>query len=155
LSLFNMLGRFFWSSLSDRISRKATYFTFFALGAVLYFLVPSMGNWGTITGFMVCFCIIISMYGGGFATIPAYLRDMFGSYEVGAIHGRLLLAWSIAALLGPILVNYIRAYQIESLEMAPADAYSTTMYIMAGLLLLGFVCNWLVKPVDSRFHMKE
>jgi len=154
LSLFNMLGRFMWSSLSDKIGRKNTYSTFFLLGAVLYFIIPVVGNMGSIALFVICFCIIISMYGGGFATIPAYLRDMFGTMQVGAIHGRLLLAWSAAAILGPMLVNYIRAYQIENLGIAPAKAYSVTMQIMAGLLLIGFVCNMLVKPVKEKFHHK-
>ncbi|MCP4125334.1 MAG: OFA family MFS transporter, partial [Bacteroidetes bacterium] len=154
LSLFNMLGRFMWSSLSDKIGRKNTYSTFFLLGAVLYFIIPVVGNMGSIALFVICFCIIISMYGGGFATIPAYLRDLFGTMQVGAIHGRLLLAWSAAAILGPMLVNYIRAYQIETMGIAPAKAYSVTMQIMAGLLLIGFVCNMLVKPVHSKFHHK-
>jgi MFS family permease len=154
LSLFNMIGRFFWSSLSDRIGRKNTYNTFFLLGAVLYFLIPMVGNMGSIALFVICFCIIISMYGGGFATIPAYLRDMFGTMQVGAIHGRLLLAWSAAAILGPMLVNYIRAYQIETMGVAPAKAYSVTMQIMAGLLLIGFICNILVRPVKEKFHHK-
>jgi hypothetical protein len=92
------------------------------------------------------------MYGGGFATIPAYLKDIFGTMQVGAIHGRLLLAWSAAAILGPVLINYLRAYQIESLQIPPAQAYSFTMYIMAGLLLVGFVCNLSVRPVASRHH---
>ena len=96
--------------------------------------------------------IIISMYGGGFATVPAYLKDMFGVMQVGAIHGRLLVAWSIAAILGPMLINYIRAYQIETLGLPPAQAYSLVMYIMAGLLVIGFVCNALIKPVDTRYH---
>jgi len=152
LSLFNMIGRFFWSSISDLIGRKYTYTIFFLLGAVLYVAIPSIGNMGSIVLFVICFGIIISMYGGGFATIPAYLRDMFGTMEVGAIHGRLLLAWSAAAILGPVLVNYIRAYQIETLGMPPAQAYSITMYIMAGLLMIGLVCNLLVKPVDEKFH---
>jgi MFS family permease len=155
LSLFNMLGRFFWSSLSDRIGRKNTYTTFFLLGAALYFSIPSIGSAGSIVFFVLCFGLIISMYGGGFATIPAYLRDMFGTMQVGAIHGRLLLAWSAAAILGPVLINYLRAYQIESLQLPPAQAYSFTMYIMAGLLLVGLVCNLMVKPVNSRFHYKE
>jgi len=155
LSLFNMIGRFFWSSLSDRIGRKNTYSLFFLLGAVLYFSVPSIGNAGSIVLFVICFGVIISMYGGGFATIPAYLRDLFGTMEVGAIHGRLLLAWSAAAILGPVLINYLRAYQIESLEMPPAQAYSVTMYIMAGLLLIGLVCNLLVKPVSEHHHYPE
>jgi MFS family permease len=146
LSLFNMAGRFFWSSLSDRIGRKNTYTIFFLLGAVLYILVPITGRMGNIVLFVGAFCLIMSMYGGGFATIPAYLRDLFGTKEVGAIHGRLLLAWSLAAILGPQLVNNIRAYQIETLQMPAAEAYSVTMYLMAGLLGLGFVCNLCIKP---------
>ena len=90
------------------------------------------------------------MYGGGFATAPAYLRDLFGTAQVGAIHGRLLLAWSLAALLGPGLVNYIRAYQINTMHIEPAKAYSTTMYIMAGLLVVGLLCNVFIRPVDKR-----
>ncbi|MBK6996369.1 MAG: OFA family MFS transporter [Lewinellaceae bacterium] len=154
LSLFNMAGRFFWSSLSDKIGRKNTYTIFFLLGAALYMLVPLTGRMGNIVLFVGAFCLIMSMYGGGFATIPAYLRDMFGTKEVGAIHGRLLLAWSMAALLGPQLVNNIRAYQIDTLQMPAAEAYSVTMYLMAGLLALGFLCNILIKPlakIDSIF----
>lgn len=149
LSLFNMIGRFFWSSLSDKIGRKNTYAIFFLLGAALYVLVPLAGRMGSIVLFVSAFCLIMSMYGGGFATIPAYLRDMFGTREVGAIHGRLLLAWSLAALLGPQLVNNIRAYQIETLHLPAAEAYSVTMYLMAGLLVVGFVCNWLIKPLSK------
>jgi len=152
LSLFNMLGRFFWSSLSDRIGRKNTYTTFFLLGALLYFSIPTIGAAGNIVFFVLSFGIIMSMYGGGFATIPAYLRDLFGTMEVGAIHGRLLLAWSAAAILGPVLINYLRAYQIKSLGFHPAQAYSITMYIMGGLLLLGLMCNLMVKPVEAKFH---
>jgi MFS family permease len=151
LSVFNMLGRFIWSSLSDRIGRKNTYNVFFILGAILYVMVPMAGNAGSVVLFVGCFAVIISMYGGGFATIPAYLRDMFGSRQVGAIHGRLLLAWSLAAIAGPVLVNYIRAYQIEELQIAPAQAYSTTMYIMAGLLILGLISNLFIKPVNEKY----
>ena len=145
LSLANMTGRFVWSSLSDYIGRKATYATFFLLGAVLYALVPSTGRAGSVPLFITGYVIIMSMYGGGFATIPAYLRDMFGTMQVGAIHGRLLTAWSTAGVLGPVLVNYIREYQIGH-GVAKADAYTVTMYIMAGLLLIGFVCNLRVRP---------
>lgn len=151
LSVFNMLGRFVWSSLSDRIGRKNTYNIFFILGAMLYVLVPIAGNAGSVVLFVGCFAVIISMYGGGFASIPAYLRDMFGSRQVGAIHGRLLLAWSLAAIAGPAMVNYIRAYQIEELQMAPAQAYSITMYIMAGLLVLGLISNLFIKPVNKQY----
>ena len=149
LSLANMLGRFFWSSLSDYIGRKAVYATFFALGAALYAVVPSTGRAGNVVLFVAGYVIIMSMYGGGFATIPAYLRDMFGSLQVGAIHGRLLTAWSTAGVLGPVLVNYIREYEIAH-GVAKADAYTTTMHIMAVLLVIGFVCNLLVRPVDAR-----
>ncbi|MEQ9592970.1 MAG: OFA family MFS transporter [Cyclobacteriaceae bacterium] len=155
LSLFNMLGRFFWSSTSDKIGRKNTYAVFFLLGAVLYILIPTFGNMGSTTLFIVTFCIIISMYGGGFATVPAYLKDMFGVMQVGAIHGRLLVAWSLAALFGPTLINYLRAYQIETVGLPPAQAYSFTMYIMAGLLIIGFVANMMIKPVKEKFHFKK
>ncbi|MBO0697398.1 MAG: OFA family MFS transporter [Zavarzinella sp.] len=146
LSLFNMSGRFGWSSLSDRIGRKPTYAIFFALGAALYALTPQTGRMGNLVLFVLGYGVILSMYGGGFATIPAYLRDRFGTLEVGAIHGRLLTAWSAAGIAGPVLVNYIRAYQIDH-GVAKADAYSVTMYLMAGLLVIGFVCNLLVRPI--------
>ena len=148
LSLANMIGRFFWSSLSDFIGRKSVYATFFALGAVLYAVVPALGRAGSIVAFVAGYVVIMSMYGGGFATIPAYLRDMFGSFQVGAIHGRLLTAWSTAGVLGPVLVNYIREYEISH-GVAKADAYTTTMHLMAVLLVIGFVCNLLVRPVEA------
>ena len=151
LSLFNMVGRFFWASTSDYIGRRNTYMIFFALGVGLYALVPTTGQMGSIPLFIIGFAVILSMYGGGFATIPAYLRDMFGVMNVGAIHGRLLTAWSVAGVAGPFLVNFIRQYQIDH-GVAKADAYSVTMYIMAGLLALGFVCNYLVSAVDARHH---
>jgi MFS family permease len=154
LSIFNMLGRFFWSSLSDRLGRKNTYTIFFVLGAILYIIVPYAGETGSVILFIACFALIISMYGGGFATIPAYLKDRFGTANVGAIHGRLLLAWSLAAIVGPVLINYMRAYQIDTLGMAAAEAYSTTMYIMAALLVIGLICNLMVKPVHPK-HFKS
>jgi MFS family permease len=150
LSLANMGGRFVWSSLSDVIGRKGVYAIFFLLGATLYALVPSTGRAGNVTLFVLGYVVILSMYGGGFATIPAYLRDMFGTVQVGAIHGRLLTAWSTAGVLGPVLVNYIREYEIGH-GVAKADAYTVTMRIMAALLLVGFVCNSLIRPVDARF----
>jgi MFS family permease len=155
LSIFNMIGRFFWSSLSDMIGRKNTYHVFFLLGAVLYATIPTIGHWGNVVLFVGAFGVIISMYGGGFATIPAYLKDMFGAMQVGAIHGRLLLAWSSAAILGPVLINYIRAYQIDVLGLQAARAYSLTMYLMAALLVIGFLCNALIKPVQEKYHFKE
>jgi MFS family permease len=140
LSLCNMLGRFLWSSTSDYIGRFATYAIFFALGAVLYAVVPSAGHANNVVLFVAGYAVIMSMYGGGFATIPAYLRDKFGTAEVGAIHGRLLTAWSCAGVLGPVLVNYIREYQIGR-GVPKADAYTVTMYLMASLLVVGFLGN--------------
>jgi MFS family permease len=152
LSLANMGGRFFWSSLSDYIGRKGVYATFFLLGALLYGIIPATGRAGNVSLFVLGYVVIISMYGGGFATIPAYLRDMFGAIQVGAIHGRLLTAWSLAGVVGPALVNYIREYQIAH-GVATADSYTTTMHIMAGLLVVGFVSNLLVRPVNSRHQV--
>src|SRR5271155_1055945 len=147
LSIFNMAGRFFWASTSDFIGRKNTYFVFFVLGFVLYALVPYFGGRGNLPLFILCFLIIISMYGGGFAPRPAYLKDMFGTRYVGAIHGLLLTAWSAAGIFGPVLVNYIRQYQIDH-GVPKANAYNTTMYIMAGLLVIGFFFHLAVKAVD-------
>lgn len=153
LSLFNMAGRFFWASTSDHIGRKNTYFCFFLLGIVLYALVPTTAKMGSMGLFVICYAVILSMYGGGFSTIPAYLRDVFGVQFVGAIHGRLLTAWSAAGVLGPVLVNYIRQYQIDH-GVAKADAYTVTMYIMAALLFVGFLCNLAMKAVHDRHHLK-
>ena len=143
ISLFNMGGRFAWASLSDWIGRKATFFIFFFLGIVLYLIVPHTAILGSVALTALCFGLILSMYGGGFATIPAYLRDIFGVRHVGAIHGRLLTAWSAAGILGPVLIDYIRRYQI-SLGVSKADSYTVTLYIMAGLLLFGAFCNSMI-----------
>ncbi len=146
LSLFNMGGRFLWASASDRLGRKTTYAIFFTLGFLLYASIPSIGRSGNIVAFVLCYGVILSMYGGGFATVPAYLRDIFGLQYVGAIHGRLLTAWSVAGVLGPVLVNYLRAWQIGN-GVPKAEAYTVTMYVMAALLLCGLVCNLLVRPL--------
>ncbi|MBV8880782.1 MAG: OFA family MFS transporter [Planctomycetaceae bacterium] len=154
LSLFNLVGRFFWSSLSDLLGRKRTYLVYFLLGTGLYALVPTFGRMGSVLLFVAGFSIILSMYGGGFATIPAYLRDLFGTMHVSAIHGRLLTAWSTAAVLGPVLVNYIRKFQIDR-GVPKTEAYSVTMYIMAGLLLVGLAANAVVSEVDKKYHYQE
>jgi MFS family permease len=154
MSLFNMGGRFFWASTSDYIGRKNTYFCFFVIGTVLYALVPWTGLIGSVALFVAAFLVIISMYGGGFSTVPAYLRDIFGTRYVGAIHGMLLTAWSAAGIFGPVLVNYIREYNVTH-GVPKAQAYNTTMYLMAGLLVVGFFCNYLVKAVHARHHMKS
>jgi MFS family permease len=154
LSLFNIVGRIFWASLSDFIGRQRTYLIFFAFGMFLYASAPYTGKAGSVALFVGIFCIIMTMYGGGFATIPAYLADMFGTQFVGAIHGRLLTAWSTAGILGPVLVNYIREYQLDA-GVPPQSAYNSTMYVLAGLLLIGFICNLLLRPVSERFYMSE
>jgi MFS family permease len=154
LSLFNIAGRFVWASFSDYIGRKATYVVFFALGMMLYASAPSAGASGAVALFVAIFCVILTMYGGGFATIPAYLADIFGTRFVGAIHGRLLTAWATAGILGPVAVNYIREYQIEQ-GVPPYQAYNMTMYVLTAMLLGGLICNLLVRPVDKRFHMSE
>jgi MFS family permease len=154
VSLFNMAGRFFWASTSDYIGRRNTYFIFMVLGVILYAVVPSTGAAGNLPGFVVCFLVLITMYGGGFATVPAYLRDMFGTRYVGAIHGLLLTAWSMAGIFGPVIVNYTRQYALDHGTPRP-HAYDTAMYIMSGLLVIGFFCNLAIKAVDARFHMKD
>jgi MFS family permease len=154
LSLFNIGGRFFWASLSDKIGRKSTYYSFFLLGIVLYALAPTFAEMGSKLLFVLGFGIILSMYGGGFATVPAYLADMFGTQFVGAIHGRLLTAWSTAGIIGPVVVNYIREFQLAA--GVPRDQlYNTTMYILCAMLIAGLICNYLIKPVDSKWHMSE
>ena len=153
MSLFNMGGRFFWASMSDLLGRRNTYFIFFALGTLLYAAVPSTGAIGSVVLFVIAYGVIFSMYGGGFATVPAYLKDMFGTRYVGAIHGLLLTAWSMAGIFGPTLVNYIRAYNVAH-GVEKAQAYNVTMYVMAVLLVVGFICNYFVSAVHGRYHMK-
>src|SRR6202166_1267780 len=152
LSLFNIGGRVFLASLSDYIGRKSTYYCFFLLGIALYALAPTFANMGSKALFVVAFGIILSMYGGGFATVPAYLADMFGTQFVGAIHGRLLTAWSTAGIIGPVVVNYIREFQLAA-GVARDQLYNTTMYILCAMLIGGLICNYLIKPVDQKWHM--
>src|SRR3954447_7755322 len=154
MSLFNMGGRFFWASMSDLLGRRITYFIFFALGTLLYAAVPSTGAIGSVVLFVIAYGVIFSMYGGGFATVPAYLKDMFGTRYVGAIHGLLLTAWSMAGIFGPVLVNYIRQYNVEH-GVAKAAAYNVTMDVMAALLIVGFFCNLFVQEVDKRHYMTQ
>ena len=204
ISVFNMVGRFFWASTSDYIGRKNTYHCFFVIGTLLYLSIPfwaGMGNTTALIGFYIATMIIFTMYGGGFATIPAYLADLFGTLHVGGIHGRLLTAWSTAGVLGPFAITYLRNMSVENaiadlaakvdpaafaskfgapmadlqklveaktvtvarlLEIAPAGTvdptstlYNTTMYAMAGLLVLAFIANLLVKPVREKHHVEN
>jgi MFS family permease len=154
LSLFNIAGRFFWASISDKIGRKLTYVTFFALGIALYALAPTAAHGGSIALFVAMVCIILSMYGGGFATVPAYLADIFGTQFVSAIHGRLLTAWSVAGIFGPLVVNYIREAQIAA-GVERDSVYDRTLYILAGFLVLGLVANLLVKPLAAKWFMSD
>jgi MFS family permease len=154
LSLFNIGGRFFWASLSDFIGRKATYFTFFALGIVLYVSAPFAAHAGSRALFVLAICIILSMYGGGFATVPAYLADIFGTQFVGAIHGRLLTAWSTAGIIGPVVVSYIREFEIAA-GVPREQVYDVTLYVLAGFLVLGFLCNWAIQPLSQKWFMSD
>jgi MFS family permease len=152
--LFNIGGRFFWASLSDYIGRKATYFVFFLLGIAMYALAPWAAHSGSKVLFVTFFCVILSMYGGGFATVPAYLADLFGTQFVGAIHGRLLTAWSTAGVIGPVLVSYMREAAIGA-GVPRAAVYDVTLYLLAGLLVIGLVANLLVRPVASKWFMSD
>ncbi len=154
LSLFNIGGRFFWASLSDKLGRKLTYIVFFVLGGLMYFSVPGSAAAGSIVLFVGAFCVILSMYGGGFATVPAYLADLFGTQMVGAIHGRLLTAWATAGVLGPVVVNYMREYQL-GLGIPREQVYNQTMYILVGMLVVGLICNLLIKPLDAKWFMTD
>ena len=153
LSLFNLLGRFFWSSASDKLGRKVAYGIYFGLGILLYAFIPTLGHNLQLTLFVVVACVIITMYGGGFATAPAYLSDLFGKYQVGAIHGRLLTAWSTAGVLGPLIVHKLSDSR-KAAGFSGAAAYQTVFYTMAGLLVVGFIANLLVKAVNERYYEK-
>ncbi len=154
LSLFNIGGRVFWASLSDHIGRKMTYYIFFALGMILYVSAAYAGGIQNTALFVGIFCVILTMYGGGFATIPAYLADLFGTQYVGAIHGRLLTAWSTAGIVGPVLIAKVREYQLGR-GVPPEGVYNSTLYVLAGLLFIGFISNLLVRPVDKKHFMSE
>ena len=154
ISLFNIFGRIGWASSSDKLGRKRTYFIFFVLGAAMYVLASFAAEWKILALFVAAFCIIASMYGGGFATIPAYLADMFGTQFVGAIHGRLLTAWSTAGIVGPVIVNYMHDTR-QAAGIAPDQIYGPIFYTLAGLLVVGFIANLLVRPVNHKWHMSE
>ena len=154
LSLFNIAGRFFWASMSDFFGRKMTYTIFFVLGGILYASLPGLAAAGSKLLFVGAVCIILSMYGGGFATVPAYLADIFGTQFVGAIHGRLLTAWSTAGILGPVVVNYMREYQL-GLGIPREQVYNQTMYILVGMLVIGLICNLMVRPLPDKWFMSD
>ncbi len=154
ISLFNCLGRIFWASLSDKIGRKNMYYTIFILGIALYCLLPTWGHLGLAGLFVASVCIILTMYGGGFSTVPAYLADIFGPQMVGAIHGRLITAWSVAGVVGPALIAGLRQFELDH-GVAHTLIYDVTLYVMAFLLFCGLVCNFCVKPVHAKHHLSE
>ncbi|TYP87888.1 OFA family MFS transporter [Blastococcus xanthinilyticus] len=149
LSLFNMAGRFVWSSTSDYIGRKPIYMVYLGVGIILYVILATLGSTATWI-FVVTAAIIISFYGGGFATVPAYLRDLFGTYQVGAIHGRLLTAWAAAGIAGPLIVNGVLDSRGTPGQLVAGD-YRPALFIMVGLLAVGFVANLLIKPVSEKY----
>jgi len=153
LSIFNMAGRFAWSSTSDFIGRKPTYVGYLGIGMVLYVLLAVAGSSHTVV-FVLLAAVIISFYGGGFATVPAYLRDLFGTYQVGAIHGRLLTAWSAAGIAGPLIINGFLDAKGKPGNLVAAD-YRTALFTMVGVLAVGFIANLLIRPVADRFHETE
>src|SRR5262249_46093621 len=144
--------RIFWASMSDHMGRKMTYMVFFVLGTVLYSSIPWTAANANLPLFVGFFCIILSMYGGGFAPVPAYLSDLFRTKMAGGIHGGLLTAWSVAGIVGPYLVGAFREAQLAR-GVPKSQVYSTTMYVLAGLLVLGFICNLLIRPVDHKYVM--
>ncbi|NOL44769.1 OFA family MFS transporter [Kribbella sandramycini] len=153
LSIFNMAGRFVWSSTSDVIGRKPIYAVYLGVGIIAYFLLATVGHNSTAI-FVLLAAVILSFYGGGFATVPAYLRDLFGTYQVGAIHGRLLTAWSVAGVVGPLIINGFLDREGKPGTLT-AEAYRPALFTMVGVLALGFVANLLIRPVAAKFHEKS
>jgi MFS family permease len=154
ISIFNIFGRFAWATSSDKLGRKRTYYIFFILGVIMYCTATYVAGFKSLALFVASFCVIASMYGGGFATIPAYLADMFGTQFVGAIHGRLLTAWSTAGILGPVVVNYMHDTRLEA--GVPFDQiYAPIFLTLAGMLVIGFIANLLVKPVADKYYMTD
>ena len=150
LSLFNMAGRFAWSSTSDLIGRKPIYMVYLGVGMILYLLLATVGDSATAL-FVLLAGVILSFYGGGFATVPAYLRDLFGTYQVGAIHGRLLTAWSAAGVAGPLIVNGFLDAKGKPGTLT-SSAYQPALFTMVGILAIGFIANLLIRPVPTQFH---
>jgi MFS family permease len=152
LSIFNMAGRFGWSTTSDLIGRKPIYALYLGVGIIAYALLATVGHTSTIV-FVLLAAVILSFYGGGFATVPAYLRDLFGTYQVGAIHGRLLTAWSAAGVFGPLIINGFLDREGKPGTLTE-EAYSPALFTMVGVLAIGFVANLLIRPVSAHFHEK-
>lgn len=154
ISVFNIFGRIGWATSSDKLGRKRTYMIFFILGIAMYCAANYFASAKSLALFVIAFCVVSSMYGGGFATIPAYLADIFGTQFVGAIHGRLLTAWSTAGIVGPVIVNYMHDTRLES-GVSFDQIYAPIFLVLAALLIVGLIANILIRPVDSKFYMSE
>ena len=152
ISLFNAGGRFMWASGSDYIGRRNTYTTFFVAQVMLFLLIPGFAARGQWLFFQISLFIIFTMYGGGFATIPAFLADIFGPQNVGAIHGALLTAWSAAAITGPVIITELsnRAKAVLPPGGNRVHIYDTPLQVLAALLAVGFVLTLLVRPLKRR-----
>jgi MFS family permease len=152
ISLFNAGGRFFWASSSDYIGRRNTYTLFFVVQIALFLLIPGIaaaGSWGI---FLACLFTVFTMYGGGFATIPAFLADIFGSENVGAIHGATLTAWSAAAIVGPLIITQLsdRAKAALAPGASKVHIYDTPLQVLAAMLAIGFVLTLIVRPIQRK-----
>lgn len=154
ISLFNIFGRIGWATSSDKLGRKTTYYIFFVLGIAMYLACNYFAINKSLALFAAAICVVSSMYGGGFATIPAYLADIFGTQFVGAIHGRLLTAWATAGIVGPVIVNYMHDTRLES-GVAFDQIYAPIFLVISILLVIGFIANFLIKPVDESKTMTD
>jgi MFS family permease len=153
LSLSNSIGRILWSSTSDYLGRQNMYRIYLGVGALLYlYILLAKDNNKAL--FIIACMVILSFYGAGFSTVPAYLKDLFGTYQVGAIHGRLLTAWSVAGVLGPLIINHVADDRINSGHKG-SSIYTPSWTVMIGLLVIAFICNELIRPVNPRFHEPE
>jgi MFS family permease len=155
ISLFNAGGRFMWASGSDYIGRRNTYVIFFVAQVVLFLLIPGFASRGQWLVFQASLFVIFTMYGGGFATIPAFLADIFGPQNVGAIHGALLTAWSAAAIAGPVIITELSNRAKAALPPGAnrVNIYDTPLQVLAALLAVGFVLTLLVRPL--RHHQEQ
>ena len=153
ISLFNAGGRLLWSSASDVLGRRTTYLIFFVVQLVLFLLIPSFAQAGAWWPFLVCLLTVFTMYGGGFATMPAFLADLFGARNVGAIHGAVLTAWSVAAVMGPVIITELS--ERARARLAPGaprvHIYDQPLMLLAGLLAVGLVLTLAVKPLAKAF----
>ncbi len=151
ISLFNAGGRLLWSSASDLLGRRTTYLIFFVVQFALFLAIPRLAQMGAWWPFLVCLLTVFTMYGGGFATMPAFLADLFGSRNVGAIHGAVLTAWSVAAVMGPVIITQLS--ERARAALAPGEPrvhiYDQPLMLLAGLLAVGFVLTLAVKPLPS------